>query len=74
MEPPKRGDDDDNPALLSAYHHDLEKVSEFLKDGTGVFSGTGMPDMSDSAWLASKIKAGTQKGETTTEAQSVEPL
>ena len=28
-EPPKptRGDDDDHSALLSAYHHDLEKVS-----------------------------------------------
>ena len=35
LEPPKRtrGDDDDHSALLSAYHHDLEKVSENLKDG-----------------------------------------
>ena len=39
-----------------------------------VFSETGMPDMSDSAWLAVKIKAETPKGETSTEAQSVEPL
>ena len=33
VEPPKRtrGDEDDHSALLSAYHHDLEKVSEILK-------------------------------------------
>ena len=76
VEPPKRtrGDDDDHSALLSAYHHDMEKVSENLRDGISVFSGTGMLDMSDSAWLAIKIKAETPKGETTTEAQSVEPL
>ena len=76
MEPPKRtrGDDDHHSALLSAYHHDLEMVSENLKDGKSVFSGTGMPDMLDSAWLAIKILAGTPKGETSTEAQSVEPL
>ena len=62
-EPPKRtrGDDDENSALLSAYHHDLEKVSENLKDGKRVFSGTGMPDMSDSAWLAIKTKTETEK-------------
>ena len=36
--------------------------------------GQGWPDISDSAWLAIKLKAETQKGETTTEAQSVEPL
>ena len=68
VEPPKRtrGDDDDHSALLSAYHHDLGKVSENLKDGKSVFSGTGMPDMSDSAWLAIKIKAETPKGETST--------
>ena len=59
-----RGDDDDHSALLSAYHH----------DGNGLFSGTRMPDMSDSEWLAIKIKAETPKGETTTDAQSVEPL
>ena len=72
MEPPKRtrGDDDDH----SAYHHDLEKVSDNLEDGKSVFSGTGMPDMSDSAWLTIKNKAEAPKGETTTEAQSVEPL
>ena len=76
VEPPKRtrGDDDDHSALLSAYHHDLEKVSENLKDGKGVFSRTGMPDMSDSAWLATKTKTETQKSEPTTEAKSVEPL
>ena len=30
VEPPKRsrGDDDDHSALLSAYHHDLQKVSK----------------------------------------------
>ena len=74
--PPKRtrGDDDENSALLSAYHHDLEKVSEKLKDGESVFSGTGMPDMSNSAWLAVKTKTETQKSEPTTEAKSVEPL
>ena len=49
-------------------------MSENLKDGKSVFSGTGMPDMLDSAWLAMKILAGTPKGETSTEAQSVEPL
>ena len=61
VEPPKRtrGDDDDHSALLSAHHHDLEKVSEILKDGKSVLSGTGMPDMLDSAWLAIKILAGT---------------
>ena len=69
-----RGDDDDHSALLSAYHHDLETVSEILRDGKSVFSGTGMPGMSDSAWLAIKIKAETPKGETSTEAQSFEPL
>ena len=76
VEPPKRTrrDDDEDSALLSAYHHDLEKVSEKLKDGKGVFSATGMPDMSDSAWLAIKIHAGTSKSETLTEARSVEPL
>ena len=33
-EPPKRtrGDDDEDSALLSAHHRDLEKVSENLKD------------------------------------------
>ena len=76
VEPPKCtiGDDDDHSALLSANHHDLEKVSEILKDGKSVFSGTGMPDMLDSAWLAMKIQTGTPKSETLTEAQSVEPL
>ena len=50
-EPPKRtgGDDDQDSALLSAYNPDLEKVSENLNDGRGVFSGTGMPDMLDNA-------------------------
>ena len=38
-------------------------VSENLKDGKSVFSGTGMPDMSDSAWLAIKTKNETQKSE-----------
>ena len=73
--PPKRtrgDDDDDHSALLSACQHDLERVSENLKDGKSVFSGIGMPDMSD--WLAIKIKAETSKVETSTEAKSVEPL
>ena len=75
VEPPKRtrGDEDDHSAF-SAYHHDLEKVSEILKNGNGVFSGTGMPDMLDSAWLAIKIPAEMSKNETLTESQSVEPL
>ena len=76
-EPPKRtrGDNDEDSALLSACHHDLEKVSEYLmQDGEGVFSGTGMPDMADSAWLATKTKTETQKSEPTTEAKSVELL
>ena len=76
VEPPKRtrGDDDDHFAFLSAYHHDMEKVSEILKDGKSFFSGTGMPDMLDSAWLAIKVQTGTPKSETLTEAQSVESL
>ena len=76
VEPPKRtrSDDDDDSSLLSDYHHDLEKRSEILKDGKSVFSGTGMPDMLDSAWLATKSLAGTPKCETSTEARSVEPL
>ena len=56
-----RGDDDEDSALFSAHHHDLEKVSEILKDGKGVFGGTGMADMSDSAWLAIKTKTETEK-------------
>ena len=53
MEPPKRtrGDEDATSAFLSAYHHDLEKVSEILKNVKSVFSGTKMPDMLDSAWF-----------------------
>ena len=76
VEPPKRtrGDEDDHSAFVSAYHHDEEKVSENLKNGKSVFSGTGMPDMLDSAWLAVKTKTETQKSEPTTEAKSVEPL
>ena len=76
VENPKRtrGDEDDHSASLSAYHHDLEKVSEILKNGSGVFSGTRMPDILDSAWLAIKIPAETSKKETLTESQSVEPL
>ena len=76
VEPPKRtrGDEGDHSAFLSAYHHDLDKVSENLKNWKSVLSGTGMPDMLDSAWLAIKIPAGTSKSETSTEAQSVEPL
>ena len=41
-----------------------EKVSENLKDGKSVFSGTGMPDMPDSAWLAITVQAVTPKSET----------
>ena len=76
VEPPKRtrGDDDDHSALLSAYHHDLEKVSENLKDVKSVFSGTWMPDMLDSAWIAITVQTGTPKSETLTEAVSVEPV
>ena len=72
-EPPKRtrGDDDEDSALLSAYHHDLEKISENIKDGRGVFSRTGMPDVSDSAWLAIKTKTKTLKSEPKTDAKSV---
>ena len=72
--PPPRWGDDEDSTLLSAYHNDLEKVSEKLKHGKGVFSGTGMPDMSDSAWLVIKTKTETQKSGPTTEAKSVEPL
>ena len=56
VEPPKRtrGDEDDHSASLSAYHHDLEQVSEKSQNGKSVFSGTRMPDMLDSVWLAMK--------------------
>ena len=75
-EPPKRtrGDDDENSALLYAYHHDLQKVSQIKKDGKSVFSGTGMPNMSDSAGPAIKTKTETPRSERTTEAKSVGPL
>ena len=69
----KGPDDDEGSALLSACHRVLGKVSENLKDGKGVFSGTGMPDMSDSAWLATKTKTETQKSESTKNAISIEP-
>ena len=36
--------DEDDHSAFSAYHHDLEKVSEILKNGNGVSSGTGMPN------------------------------
>ena len=64
------GYDHEDSALLSAYHHDLEEVSEHFKDGKGVFSGTGMPDTSDSAWLAITTKTETQKSEPTTQGKS----
>ena len=51
----------------------MEKVSENLKDGKGVFSGTRMPDMSDSAWLATNTKTDTRNCESTVDASSVEP-
>ena len=57
--------------------HDLviaANLHEILKNGNGVFSGTGMPDMLDSAWLAMKTPAETSKNETLTKSQSVEPL
>ena len=43
-----------------------------MRDGRGVFSGTGMPDMSDSAWLVIKTKTETQKSETTPDAKTFE--
>ena len=49
-------------------------MSEHLKDGKGVFSGTGMPDMSDSTCNAIKSKIERQKSEPTTDAMSVEAL
>ena len=51
VEPPKRtrSDEDDHSAFLSAYHRELVQVSENLKSVKSVFSGTGMPDMLDSA-------------------------
>ena len=69
-EPPKRirSDDDEGSALLSAYHHDVEKVSEKFE---GCFSGTRMPDM---LGLRSKSRLRDRKSEPTTESQSVEPL
>ena len=46
-------------------------VSEKLNDENGVFGGTRMPDMLDSAWLAIKTK--TLKSEPTLGVNSVEP-
>ena len=66
-----RPDDDDDSALLSAYPHDLEKVSENLNDDSGVFIGTGMPDMLEEAWLAIITK--TQSSERKVDAHSLEP-
>ena len=70
VEPPKRtrGDDDVHSALLSAYHHDLEQVSENLKAGKMSSVKQGCLTCRTVAWLAIKIKTETQKGETTTEA------
>ena len=39
-----------------------------------MFSGTGMPDMSDSARLAIQTKTETQKSESTSDTRSVELL
>ena len=50
------------------------RCQKFLINGNGVFSGTGMPDMLDNAWLAIKIPAETTKNDTLTESQCVEPL
>ena len=67
------GNDDDHSALLFFNHRDLWKLSDQLNDGKPVFCGTGMPDMSDSAWLAIRPKPKlTQKSESTVDAKSVE--
>ena len=47
------------------------RVSENVNDKKGVSSGTRMPDMLDSAWLAIKTK--TPKSEPTLDGNSVEP-
>ena len=52
----------------------LGRCQKNLKERKSIFSGTGISDMSKSAWLAIKIKTVTQRRKTTTEAQSVEPL
>ena len=58
---------------FSSDHRDLWKVSDQLNDGKTVFSGTGMPGMSDSTWLAIRPKPKlTQKSESTIDAKSVE--
>ena len=60
-------------SMIFVYHRDLWKVSYQLNDGKTVFSGTGMPDMSNSAWLAIRPKPKlTQKSESTIDAKSVE--
>ena len=71
-EPPKRTtpDDDDDSARLSVCHHGVVKVSENLNDENGVFSGTKMHGMLDSAWLAIKTK--TQTSEPTVDVNAVE--
>ena len=58
---------------LFFYHRDLWKLSDQLNDGKTVFSGTGMPDMSNSARLAIRPKPKlTQISESTIDAKSVE--
>ena len=52
----------------------LGRCQKNLKDRKSVFRGTRISDMSDTAWLAIKIKTVTQRRKTTTEAQSVQPL
>ena len=67
VEPPKRTtkDEDDHSAFLSAYHHDLEKVSENLKNGKTCWTVLG---------LRSESQLKHRKNETLTESQSVELL
>ena len=45
-------------------------MSENLNEGKSVFSGTAMPGMSDSAWLAIRTK--TRKSESTVDVNYVE--
>ena len=47
------------------------KASENVNDDNGVFCGTKVPHMLDSAWLAIQTK--TQKNEPTMDANFVEP-
>ena len=58
--------------MISFPHFSLFVNMTWRRSGNGVFSGTGMPEMLDSDWLAVKTK--TQNSEPVVLVNSVEPL